>query len=334
MRADPHYVEQLDSSYAGPVIRLIATRQIDAGDPPAPARLEALSQSIAAHGIVQPLLVRRHNGRYQLIAGRKRLAAAVAAGVAEVPCVMYEVDEQEAAALAQADNLRFTQPQDQSQPPIDAEWFQQLLKALSADLASITSSTAILRSAPTGTFLQHRVAADLIQAQAWRAAWSVGATGLVTGQHRAGRTRPIGAILDGVKAGFESESRLSGLQVETIVSANAASIVFDDDACGAAVIGAVLTTLSWLEGIEEPRIEIRADVPRARTSENAHCAARRRGRIRGHQRTRQHHSKHVHAAVVIRRPPRFRRATKRGRRVGGRPRIRSRSRAPSCRAPG
>jgi len=265
MRADPHYVEQLDSSCAGPVIRLIATRQIDAGDPPAPARLEALSQSIATHGIVQPLLVRRHNGRYQLIAGRKRLAAAVAAGVAEVPCVMYEVDEQEAAALAQADNLRFTQPQEQSQPPIDAERFQQLLKALSADLASITSSTAILRSAPTGTFLQHRVAADLIQAQAWRAAWSVGATGLVTGQHRAGRTRPIGAILDGVKAGFESESRLSGLQVETIVSANAASIVFDDDACGAAVIGAVLTTLSWLEGIEEPRIEIRADVPRART---------------------------------------------------------------------
>ena len=38
-----------------------------------------------------------------------------------------------------------------------------------------------------------------------------------------------------------------------------------DDACGSAVIGAVLTTLSWLEGIEEPRIEIRADLPQART---------------------------------------------------------------------
>jgi ParB-like chromosome segregation protein Spo0J len=46
--------------------------------------------------------VRRHAGRYQLIGGRKRLAAALAAGIGEVPCIVRDVDEAGAAALAEA----------------------------------------------------------------------------------------------------------------------------------------------------------------------------------------------------------------------------------------
>ena len=80
MRAEAHYVDELDRPQAGPVVRLIATRHIDAGEelPPA-ASLSSLSQSIATHGMLQPLLVRRTGSRYQVIAGRKRLASWYAA---------------------------------------------------------------------------------------------------------------------------------------------------------------------------------------------------------------------------------------------------------------
>jgi ParB/Sulfiredoxin domain len=106
MRADAHYVDQLDRSQAGPVVRLIATRQIDAGDELPPAvSLSSLSQSIATHGMLQPLLVRRAGSRYQLIAGRKRLAAAVGGGMSDVPCIIHEVSESGAQAIAEAERV-------------------------------------------------------------------------------------------------------------------------------------------------------------------------------------------------------------------------------------
>ena len=100
MRADSHYVDQLDRSQAGPAVRQIATRHIDAGELPSAASLSALSQSIAAHGILQPLLVRRAGSRYQLISGRRRLAASVGAGITEVPCIIHDISESAAQTIA------------------------------------------------------------------------------------------------------------------------------------------------------------------------------------------------------------------------------------------
>ena len=206
MRADSHYVDQLEARNTGPAIRLIPTRQIDTLDASAPAGPQALAQSIALHGVVQPLLVRRRNGRYQLIAGRKRLAAAIAAGVADVPCLTFDVDDTEALTLAQADNLRFPD----ETPLADVESLNQVLRVLSLDLARIGSSAALLGPTPHRTF-QHRVAADFIQAQAWRAAWVANATGLIVTQARTGRVASIGSMVDRVKAGFEPERRLTRL---------------------------------------------------------------------------------------------------------------------------
>jgi hypothetical protein len=62
MRADSHYVDQLESRCACPPIRLIPTRQIAAVVPSPSILLESLARSIAAHGVVQPLLVRAVNG--------------------------------------------------------------------------------------------------------------------------------------------------------------------------------------------------------------------------------------------------------------------------------
>jgi hypothetical protein len=258
MRADSHYVDQLESRSSGPAIQLIPTRQIDTVDPPAGP--QALAQSIALHGVVQPLLVRRRNGRYQLIAGRKRLAAAIAAGVTDVPCLTFEVDDTEAATLAQADNLRF--PADASFA--DAESVNHVLRVLTTDLARIGSSASLLGPTPHRTF-QHRVAVDFIQAQAWRAAWLAGATTMLVTPPHAGRIASLSAIVDRVKAGFEPERRLTRLLLDTSVAQAAANFSLDEDPAVTALSGAVFATLAWLEGVEEPRIEVRADLPAART---------------------------------------------------------------------
>src|SRR3989337_1520623 len=65
-------------------------------------QLEELAASIRAHGVIQPLIVKRGPGeQYTLIAGERRLHAARLAGLAEVPVVLREADDQALVALAQ-----------------------------------------------------------------------------------------------------------------------------------------------------------------------------------------------------------------------------------------
>ena len=69
--------------------------------------LADLSASIAQHGVLQPLLVRPlPDGSYQLVAGERRWRASRMAGLTEVPVVVRDMDEQEAAELALIENLQ------------------------------------------------------------------------------------------------------------------------------------------------------------------------------------------------------------------------------------
>ncbi len=69
--------------------------------------LADLSASIAQHGVLQPLLVRpMPDGSYQLVAGERRWRASRMAGLTEVPVVIREMAEQEAAELALIENLQ------------------------------------------------------------------------------------------------------------------------------------------------------------------------------------------------------------------------------------
>jgi ParB family transcriptional regulator, chromosome partitioning protein len=74
-----------------------------------PAALEELTQSIRLRGVLQPLLVRPHPGapgRYQIVAGERRWRAAGAAGLHEVPALVHEMPDTEAAAVALVENLQ------------------------------------------------------------------------------------------------------------------------------------------------------------------------------------------------------------------------------------
>ena len=69
--------------------------------------LQALADSIAAHGILQPLAVRASGGGfYQIIAGERRWRAARMAGLSEVPVVVLEADDRTVMELALVENLQ------------------------------------------------------------------------------------------------------------------------------------------------------------------------------------------------------------------------------------
>ena len=69
--------------------------------------LQSLSESIAEHGIVQPLTVREiAGGYYQIIAGERRWRAARMANLTEVPAVIIEADDKKAMELALIENLQ------------------------------------------------------------------------------------------------------------------------------------------------------------------------------------------------------------------------------------
>jgi len=71
------------------------------------AALGELADSIAQHGIIQPLTVRKlASGYYQIIAGERRWRAARLAGLKEVPVTVIEADDRKAAELAMIENLQ------------------------------------------------------------------------------------------------------------------------------------------------------------------------------------------------------------------------------------
>ena len=71
--------------------------------------LRSLSRSIVENGILQPLVVRRiNNTEFELIAGERRLRAAVMAGLSKVPCVIHKCGDKDSALLALIENLQRT----------------------------------------------------------------------------------------------------------------------------------------------------------------------------------------------------------------------------------
>lgn len=71
-----------------------------------PETLAGLAASIREQGLVQPILVRRIDGGYQIIAGERRLRAAQEAGLTEVPAIVREATDGQALELALVENIQ------------------------------------------------------------------------------------------------------------------------------------------------------------------------------------------------------------------------------------
>ena len=87
--------------------------------------LRELSESIALHGVIQPLLVRPiSDGGYQLIAGERRWRASRMAGLSEVPVFIREMSDRQVAEVALIENLQ----REDLNPLEEAKGYAQLMK--------------------------------------------------------------------------------------------------------------------------------------------------------------------------------------------------------------
>jgi ParB family chromosome partitioning protein len=71
-----------------------------------PSEIQCLADSLTSHGLLQPVVVRRVEDHYQLIAGERRLRAAKQAGWTDVPVHIIEADDRQTAELAIIENLQ------------------------------------------------------------------------------------------------------------------------------------------------------------------------------------------------------------------------------------
>lgn len=110
MRHDPHFVDQLFRGEEISIGRRIALNLIEA-NPDQPRSilgdLADLKASIEAKGVLEPILVRpREGGRFTIISGERRFRAAMEAGLADVPCIVLDVNDAEVVEIALIENLQ------------------------------------------------------------------------------------------------------------------------------------------------------------------------------------------------------------------------------------
>ena len=106
------------------------------------AELASLAESLVAHGLLQPILVRRIGARYQLVAGERRLRAAQRAGWPDVPVQVIEADDRQAAELAIVENV-----QRKDLGPLEkAASFQQYLRQYGCTQEELASRLKLDRS--------------------------------------------------------------------------------------------------------------------------------------------------------------------------------------------
>lgn len=68
--------------------------------------LKELAVSIKEHGVIQPIIVRNVNGKYEIIAGERRYKASALAGMTKIPAIIRDLDDKESSKVALLENLQ------------------------------------------------------------------------------------------------------------------------------------------------------------------------------------------------------------------------------------
>jgi len=207
-----------------------------------PGGLEELRDSIAIHGVMQPIMVRRHGSGYQLVAGERRWRAARLAGLDRIPAVVREdLSDQDMLELALVENV-----QRRDLDPIErARGFKALMAALGVTQDGVAAKVGLKRA----TVANHLRLLDLPER-----VQDALAKGLIQmGHARAllGLARPqeIEATLEHVV-----RSDLSVRDVEQLVRDK------NSTPAAAGVASSAVPTVTWVRGAER-RLEEGLGVP-------------------------------------------------------------------------
>ena len=115
-------------------------------------KLEELAESIRQFGVIQPLLVQKRDGYYEIIAGERRWRASQIAGLKEVPVIIRDYSEQEVVEISLIENIQ----REDLNPIEEANAYQRLIeefhltqesiaKRVSKSRAAVTNSIRLLR---------------------------------------------------------------------------------------------------------------------------------------------------------------------------------------------
>jgi len=106
-------------------------------------KLREMSESIKQHGIVQPLIVRKENDTYKIVAGERRWRAARIAGLKKVPVIMKELSDREVMEIALIENLQ----REDLNPIEEAEAYDRLINEFDMTQEEISKTVGKSRSA-------------------------------------------------------------------------------------------------------------------------------------------------------------------------------------------
>jgi len=145
--------------------------------------IEELAKSIQENGILQPLIVRKTEGHYEIIAGERRWRAAQRAGLTKVPAIIKDVSDREALELALVENLQ----REDLNPIEEATAYEQLIEDFGLTHEEISKRIGKERSTITNQLRLLKLPDEIKQA-------------LIAGEITAGHARAILGIQSGAKA--------------------------------------------------------------------------------------------------------------------------------------
>lgn len=238
MRADRHYVDGLSAPSQARPVRMVPLAQIERGTAGPLGDLRPLIESIRAHGIVHPVMVRRQNSRFELVSGRKRLVAAEQLRLAAVPCIVYEGPDVDPASLHAADNLTV---RPEAPGPVASRSLAAAHRLIAEHLATVAGCAALPAEGASGLEPAGRM---LLKAHAWRAAQLLGALDLLGDlPFPPRRERALASVLEDVVNGFEAEASLNGVTIQAHAAAGLSSSGLDEGQVRVGLAGAVLAIL-------------------------------------------------------------------------------------------
>ncbi|MBY4797809.1 ParB/RepB/Spo0J family partition protein [Collinsella sp. AGMB00827] len=109
--------------------------------------LQELADSIQAHGVLQPLLVRKKGKKYEIIAGERRYQASCKLGLDELPVIIKDVDDQTMLEIALIENLQ----RSDLNPIEEARGYRQLIKQSGMTQEALSQAVSKSRSTITNS---------------------------------------------------------------------------------------------------------------------------------------------------------------------------------------
>ncbi|MCU0256976.1 MAG: ParB/RepB/Spo0J family partition protein [Vicinamibacterales bacterium] len=142
-------------------------------------RLEELAQSIRANGVIQPVLVRRRDGRFEIIAGERRWRAAQRAGLLKIPVVVRDVPDDKLLQVALIENI-----QRENLNPIDeAQAYRRLMDEFQLTQEALAAGVGKDRST-VANFLRLLKLPEQVRVQVASGALSMGHARAILGLER------------------------------------------------------------------------------------------------------------------------------------------------------